>query len=232
VHRTAGRKPRDFKIESVKMAQYYSNAYFTLAAGSAANSREGFLRKRSPAVAGPCGLDYGRPLPPGSLRWASQLGSVFACLPSSGMTGPLEKRAWTFQESFLSRRTLVYGEQQLSFKCQTRHIWEDGDVRPASRAFFYRKPTVSSGLNVTPQASHLSKKQMQTLHWWYHLLPEFTARAIQDPSDRLAALSGIAERFHETLQCRYLFGLWEIDIIRGLLWKDRNDSRYKVVHLK
>lgn len=38
------------------------------------------------------------------------------------------------------------------------------------------------------------------------------------PSDKLTALSGIAEQFHAKLQCGYLAGLWRDHLLRGLQW--------------
>lgn len=208
-------------IESVKMAQYYSNAYLTLAAGCAADSRDGFLTKRLSAPAGPCRLDYTRPDVPAWGQSATLRGSVLACLPSSEDVGPLEKRAWTYQESILSRRTLVYGKEQLMFRCEQARFNEAGMSLPWRQTYTNsNQPIASSSSSIPAQIPIVPERKAVALRRWYSILGDYTTRAMRDPNDKLTAISGIAQSLHETLQCRYLFGLWETDMIRGLLWTD------------
>lgn len=54
---------------------------------------------------------------------------------------------------------------------------------------------------------------------WNHFLGIYSQRAMTDPLDKLAALAGMAKRVQHLLRCKYLFGIWEGDLIRSLLWK-------------
>lgn len=208
----------DFNIESLKMSQYYGNAYFTLSAGCAARSQDGFLASRPPAPAAPCSLDYYRP--PNGVSATSPLGSVYVCLPSSKTIGPLEKRAWTFQEKILTRRELLYGQEQISFRCIERQIFENGTSSIRTQITPYLN---TRGLELTP----LAEQKAELLRRWYSMLQQYTRRELTDPADKLTALAGIAQVMHNTLQCKYLFGLWEDDMIRGMQWATNTDRYSK-----
>lgn len=52
----------------------------------------------------------------------------YSSLPRLRRYGPIETRAWCFQELTLSKR-MIYGEQQMSFHCRERMISEDGYYR-------------------------------------------------------------------------------------------------------
>lgn len=55
---------------------------------------------------------------------------------------------------------------------------------------------------------------------WYELLAIYTRRNLTNDRDGLPALSGIANEFQRTRDTgRYLAGLWETDLLRGLLWR-------------
>lgn len=59
----------------------------------------------------------------------------------------------------------------------------------------------------------------KTLSMWYQSLYDFTQRKLSNPHDVFAAIASIAKLAKEVLQSRYLAGLWEADLVRGLLWK-------------
>ncbi|KAL9120261.1 MAG: hypothetical protein Q9187_003183 [Circinaria calcarea] len=208
---------KDFLVESQKMAQYYGNAYLTLVAGSAADCQDGILAIR-PQPARHCRLVYSRPGGLGDNRADPIHSFVYACLPVSSKVGPIEGRAWTLQEAILSPRLLVYGQEQISFTCQRRTIYEDGTSSPAQWKNQARH-TKTPRLDVIAQRPNPALVKAEMLREWYNIVHQYTVRNMKDPNDKLTALVGIAERISNTLRCKYLFGLWEDDLIRGLLWR-------------
>lgn len=208
---------KDFLVESQKMAQYYGNAYLTLVAGSAADCQDGILATRPQPMASPCRLFYSRPGDLGDNRADPVYSFVYACLPASAKVGPIEGRAWTLQEAILSPRLLVYGQEQIAFTCKRRKIHEDGTSFPAK----WENPgnyTITPSLDMIAQRPKPALAKAEMLRRWYIIIHDYTRRKMKDPNDKLTALVGIAERISNTLQCKYLFGLWEDDLIRGLLW--------------
>lgn len=54
---------------------------------------------------------------------------------------------------------------------------------------------------------------------WYAMVENYTKRKLSHPSDKLPAISGLAEAFEEASGITgYVAGLWEEDLIEGLLW--------------
>ncbi|KAG1804418.1 heterokaryon incompatibility protein-domain-containing protein [Suillus subaureus] len=55
---------------------------------------------------------------------------------------------------------------------------------------------------------------------WRNVLYDYTRRAVSDPSDRLVAISGIAQLFQRSWGSsnRYIAGLWERNLSSDLLW--------------
>ncbi|RAQ98957.1 hypothetical protein DDE82_008736 [Stemphylium lycopersici] len=181
----------DWEAEACKIAQVYSNAELTIVAGRSDDSAKGFLQLIEEPLLPPQPIPYHRPkLQAAGLR---RFGKCFLALNRSIRSGPVDERAWCFQESVLSRRMIVYGMQQLSFKCREicsyedgsyiRYKWSDGGRYDLS------SPLVGQGFS-----------QEDILSRWYQLTQEYSYRDVYDPTDNFAALAGVALRFHDALK--------------------------------
>jgi hypothetical protein len=53
---------------------------------------------------------------------------------------------------------------------------------------------------------------------WLSIVEEYSAKMITHPTDRLPALSGIAQIMQERTGDEYIAGLWRRDLVAGLLW--------------
>jgi hypothetical protein len=53
---------------------------------------------------------------------------------------------------------------------------------------------------------------------WYRTIPYYSSRDLIYAKDKLPAISGYAHKLHETIGGKYLAGLWEMDLVLGLLW--------------
>ena len=215
-------KLEDFIAESSKMAQYYNNAYITIAAGCSADSRTGFLSPRPKAALLPCPMAYA-PYPDSDASnglHINQMGTVYVRLPVSKKVGPLESRAWTFQEAELSRRVLMYGKDQFSLNCQKRQMYEDGMVvLSSSRGYQYGATAVQGRNIITIRRQAVTESiKSETLRIWCAAVQKFSFRAMKDPNDKLTALAGMAQYIEPTINSDYLFGMWADDLVRGLLW--------------
>jgi hypothetical protein len=54
---------------------------------------------------------------------------------------------------------------------------------------------------------------------WYRTVERYTVRGISKQFDILPAIGGLASRFRELVDDRYVAGVWEKDLHQGLLWK-------------
>lgn len=197
----------DWEYESKRMAQVYGNAELTIIAGRSADVRAGFISNHHRGAVEPCAIPVGTSVP---------RASVFVSLPRSLKSGPIDTRGWCFQEKLLSRRALVFGEEQLIFQCQTRTVSEDGYVISAAGLPSFLQPDSFSSID------DKTRQREMTLKGWYEFLQQFTMRELSNPHDIFAAIASIAELAQRVLGSRYLAGVWEADMVRGLLWKPRH----------
>ncbi|OLN81227.1 hypothetical protein CCHL11_07281 [Colletotrichum chlorophyti] len=196
----------DWAFESQRMAQVYGNAELTLIAGRSSDARLGFIVNDIHQKAQPCAIPLSR----------SNKDTLSFGIPRSGRMGPVSTRGWCFQEEKLSGRAIIFGEEQLIYQCREERNFEDGkadfqDLHPT-----FLMPGFSLG------REHSAAEKEETLELWYSIVDMFTTRALSNPHDVFAAIASIAKLAKDVLRSRYLAGIWEADLVRGLLWKPRH----------
>ncbi|KAB8293063.1 hypothetical protein EYC80_007423 [Monilinia laxa] len=111
------------------------------------------------------------------------------------------KRGWTFQEDQLSPRKLYFGKRMVYMSAGK--LCEAADGTGFSRKTYF----------------NFESTLEQTLSECYNLVGEYTKRKLCFEQDRFPAISAltrtICDRFPSQ---RYLAGLWESDLHKGLLW--------------
>ena len=193
---------QDWEYESQRMAQVYGNATLTVTAGRSDDARNNFLVNDLGQDGHYCEFP---------LDEEEGSASAFVRLRRSRAHGPIEKRGWCLQEKMLSRRVLVFGEEQLIFWCLKRTEWEDGSsVNQSGSALNFALSAMGGDLN---------SRRIRSLKLWDSLLIDFSKRHLSNPHDIFAAIASVAGLLSEAMQSRYLAGLWECDLVRGLLWK-------------
>jgi hypothetical protein len=217
----------DFRVESLKMAQYYSNAYVPISAACSSDSRDSFLHQRPPAPATPC-----------QVPCRSDDGAAF--MVTLGVdesapiyrTGPIDARAWTYQERVLSARLLIFTARQAIFECQHTRFFEQGYCRHISRQ--YGRPTAIPwslveemrlcSLASTTGAAAVGSSEIvggrASVHrLWASIVSLYSARRISDANDRMTALAGVAQVLRPHAGGLYIWGLWATNFVAGLLWR-------------
>lgn len=208
--------PTDWEHESKMMAEVYGNATLTVIAGRTGDSRLGFLTSHMKQEEPPCALPLGQKDEDGT-----DTGDVFLCLPRRMLRGVINTRGWCFQEMVLSRRKLTYEVDQVCFSCQRLERAEDGNTmvhnsyQLRSRLF---RALPSSVVDVENLEVEREQLRTQMLQLWYQAVFEYSYRQLTNPHDIFAAISSIAQLAKRSIRSRYLAGLWEVDIVRGLLW--------------
>ncbi|KAK3690494.1 heterokaryon incompatibility protein-domain-containing protein [Podospora appendiculata] len=115
---------------------------------------------------------------------------------------PICNRAWTYQEWILSSRLLVFTTVGIYLVCGEREL-----------------PTfhIAQQLRL-PRPDELSSGPF----YWSLVVHDFCAKRMTNPTDKLPAIAGLAQRFHEIsggALGRYYAGLWEVDLAVSLLWR-------------
>lgn len=108
----------DWAVQSTNIRHIYGNADLTIVAGRGKDARDGFLEPKYKSTVPEAQLPYRSPEKPDSACWIN--------LSRNYDIGPTNNRAWCYQESLIARRMIIYGEQQLSFRCCERFEYEDG----------------------------------------------------------------------------------------------------------
>lgn len=189
------------------MASVYGNADLVLAASSASSTEDGFLKERKgyreSYLPLRCVQNKERTL---ALRYRLLQPKYMA-----PMLNPLDRRAWALQERLLARRYLAIGTHDMSWACMTSTACECEWWRAAS---IWRHETV----NIKKLMRDSTDKDLGRL-WRQRVLRDYFRRRLSVPSDNLVALSALASIFHTEFRSKYYAGIWEGDLIPGLLWE-------------
>ncbi|KAK3291387.1 HET domain protein [Chaetomium fimeti] len=190
----------DWEAEAARMAAVYSNATLTFAATEAADPSEGCCPRYSRAFPIPLEGDD-----KALVRFQDNLNL-------NGGDAALNTRGWAFQEAALSRRMVCFDNDQLLWKCTSRHESEDG-LRVVSEA------TPNTGdWNVWACLAQLGSGKPSYV-FWYKMMEDYSGRKFTFEKDKLPALAGIVEVFEDHVDDAPLVGLWHGDILDGLLWR-------------
>lgn len=160
-------------------------------------------------------------------------------------------RAWTLQEYLLSPRVVSFSADEVQWMCRTIRACECGNPeeldtprletlqREIKRVQAKEEQTRPGGNYDDNDDIGLADFDLM-LHcyrFWDDIVQTYCRRELTWARDKLPALSGVAHEFAQTLNegsrsdmaptrpSRYLAGLWEDDIYRGLCWVNGNDSR-------
>lgn len=204
---------KDRELE--RMRSYYADSYVTIIAASASRASEGFLQTRRDNL-DPASVTIPFVLPTDGSIGTISLASWLATTPSYEPTRePVHKRGWCMQEYFLSPRQLIFAWHTLQYRCQTetRNIGGADNPHWVSSA---RQPVPKRDLPRSPKTREEKEKIRKA---WNAIIENYTKRALSVASDKLVAFAALAEEFQGTIQSPYLAGLWESELLPGLLWK-------------
>ncbi|KAG1726720.1 heterokaryon incompatibility protein-domain-containing protein [Suillus paluster] len=208
----------DKQCEIPQMCDIYQGAYVTIIAASSQKVSEGFLHNRK------------RPIETLLPFWCpdGKLGTISVDDTESADPSkePVNRRAWCFQERLLSPRTLVYASHTLQYQCQAamNDIGDIWNYLPSKELGELRLPDVM--MSRIPYGTLSSDDVPALLAAWEGVLSDYTQRAVSHPSDRLVAISGIAQLFQHRWgnSNRYIAGLWERNLSADLLWYRHSPS--------
>jgi hypothetical protein len=191
----------DWARHAEHMDQIYENALLVVAAVSSNNGSVPFLGAEAPSTRS-CyhSVGIGPRVPD-----ASGNGEPISCLRArrrevllspTWIHGPLEERAWAWQERHCAVRILSFTDIEAKWRC---------------------KVTVACECQYEYQYEHQLEHEA-TLENWHTWVGEYSNRDLTYDTDRLPAIASVASRLHATLQTNYLAGLWEEELPFNLGW--------------
>lgn len=211
--------PVDKKTEIRKMKSVYEGATLTIIAASAELSTDGFLHKRSNPSSDPIG----------DLPFWTPDGEVGRCYIDRtdydhSRKDPVHTRAWTMEEWILSKRRLIFSQQEILWKCRSFRD-HDGGVHqryaglPAELELFkntLKRNPVLSGDDAVNTEDLLEAEWQRD---WPEVLSQYTRRTVTDGRDRFIAIDGLVQKLCQSLNLHYVAGLFEEDALLGLCWR-------------
>ncbi|KAF2015732.1 HET-domain-containing protein, partial [Aaosphaeria arxii CBS 175.79] len=139
-------------------------------------------------------------------RKRSELASVFR-------ESLYERRAWTFQERFLSIRRLYFTNEQVYFHCENA-LWSE------DRYEYFQQSVdplgLSPSLTWTPGETNMSHKEMR--YAYYQLARQYSQRLFSYEKDRLNAFGGITSSMIREWSWPFSCGIPIPSLDGSLLW--------------
>ncbi|RYN39767.1 hypothetical protein AA0112_g3660 [Alternaria arborescens] len=192
----------DWARHAEHMDQIYENALLVVAAVSSNNGSVPFLGTEAPSTRsyyhsvgiGPRVSDASDGREPISCLRARRREVL---LSPTWIDGPLESRAWAWQERHCAVRILSFTDLEVKWRC---------------------KVTVACECQYEDAAYKQRDEQKATLKNWHTWIGEYSTRDLTYGTDRLPAIASVASRLHTALESNYLAGLWEVKLPFNLGW--------------
>ncbi|KAI0325396.1 HET-domain-containing protein [Cubamyces sp. BRFM 1775] len=220
---------KDMHHELARMRDVYRHAFLTIDAGSAAKVSEGFLQDRildpMPEAVLPFICPPGNPFEQSAdgawvgMVYLVEKWSMISTRPHSISNGKptshTASRGWCLQERLLSTRSLVFTTQTLQLRCHT----QTHNVGGADHLGFYDVPRLPDTVFHPDRHVVPGSEEWKDIHYrWWEIVEDYTRRKLSKPSDKLVAISALAEMFAPTLGPGYLAGLWRRTLLTDLFW--------------
>ncbi|KAF2465673.1 HET-domain-containing protein [Lindgomyces ingoldianus] len=224
--------PEDWLAEASTMQDVYKNSFLNISALGAADDEGGCFVKRDPKGVSPTVVHLKRRdnEEPEPFRFELEKGWAWRLTFQSE---PIVTRAWVVQERLLSPRVLHFGRKQVFWECrqlnaceihpETVHCYGDDEDKeftlPQEKHAHPWKQLLGG-----PDRRHVDDPYEQLFADWNAIIYIYTESNLTVPSDKLIALSGVANDMKCALDKlrtgphRYLAGLWEERLREDLLW--------------
>jgi hypothetical protein len=241
----------DWHFQSAEMASIYRNAYLTIAAAASDNSDGGCFQDRKPStvldfpeshwhyVSSPRAEPYGTKSSIPRPRNIPKFRGFVRRLPLVKdliLQSPLNERAWTFQETTLSKRVIYFTKDQLIWRCQEGFRSEDGylgkkfaldheHVRSSSYDLYNKKVQVQIRTGDPRECAEIHDLRPSGDPWW-EWVHDYSSRKLSYIKDRYAAFAGISVFYQDLNGCSIIAGLRSTHLPEDLLWirSDSNSS--------
>jgi hypothetical protein len=199
----------DWKRESVRMEQVYSNAKCVLAASSASSSMEGFLNRHTAL--------------PSFIPLQSESGDIsYISKNIDNFKGDVDEsilntRGWTLQERALAQRTIHFSKNQVYFECSK-------GVQCESLIRYTNESASLLGDSDFPSAVETRYKGGRVM-LVQSLYNQYSKRAFWDAQDRPIGISGLERRLALAFNTRGGYGVFQSFLERNLLWKKGDETQ-------
>ncbi|KAF5870962.1 putative heterokaryon incompatibility protein [Botrytis fragariae] len=124
--------------------------------------------------------------------------------------GDYHSRGWTFQEHRLSRRMIIFKNDELHWQCQCS-VWHEEMI-----------PDTEIDKFIGPRQKFITAG-FPDLYSLGHILSEFNKTELRYDEDALPAISGLLSVLSRTFTGGFLYGIPEMFFERGLGWRSSSE---------
>ncbi|KAF2109819.1 heterokaryon incompatibility protein-domain-containing protein, partial [Lophiotrema nucula] len=188
---------QDWEIESVKMADIYSNSYLTIAATAQPDSTCSLFTDRWTKMHASCAQPQ---------LWIGYDHFKTEYYHSLNVGAPLLRRAWAYQERLLAPRILQVHAEELYWECKAGIRCECGVLDCSTP----RSVSTVDGIRLKGLLARVNEPSVSLatlLLGWTDIVCGYTKLSLSHESGRLAALLGIANKFQNPRMGRYFAGM-------------------------
>ncbi|KAL8691193.1 MAG: hypothetical protein Q9224_004232 [Gallowayella concinna] len=216
--------PKDKVVQIQQMNHTYSRAVATLIATEGSHSNVPLSRHQYHSVSTD---SEGRELL-GSRQVIRNIQGLrlVAALPSMSEVIAMSRwntRAWTMQEAELSHASLIFGKDQVMFRCAQEVFKEDFVAEVTGEGYRQMQSTSQPWQNSQASERRVApaedKDWPMTFEMYARLVESYTLRAMTYPTDILPAFQGMSQVLHAVCGWKILNGLVEDVIDFSLLWR-------------
>ena len=223
------------------MANIYKNAAITISAAITSDCGQGFLEDRTDVQ---LRLDTSICLPFMSTEdpeTRQVLDWLYIC-PEAQMghkiwrfdEEPINRRAWTYQESTLAPRLLIFGSGPPQWHCKESWKIYGLDIHPDDLPHpicvtTTTKLSTRDGRLIPEETFRYAerpdppKDEIGLWPSWFPLLENYSRRELSVHTDKLPAISALAAEHQSSDNGEYAAGLWKGSLPRSLLWRRKSD---------
>ncbi|KAH7265795.1 heterokaryon incompatibility protein-domain-containing protein [Fusarium solani] len=204
----------DWRHEAARFGHYYRNSVLTLAATGASSSDQGLFLPRPGLLVPKEPLVYQEISSDGNVNEVA----VRLTAPEWNKEieySPLLQRVWATQERYLSTRILHFTPHCVLWECHRLRATEADPsglhTEKVMRVWGRDHKFISTLRYIQGDDSNIQAS-------WRSFIEGYAGTLFSYPSDRLSALSGIAESMKHRIGENYIAGLWENSIPQDLCW--------------
>jgi hypothetical protein len=139
---------------------------------------------------------------------------------------PLNQRGWVFQERFLARRVLHFGERHMGWECReldALEMFPEGLPQASSTGSMSKSKVASTMATLTPQSGQTS--DLKFVELWQNLVKDYSKCKLTYPKDKLIAFAGVAKFMMKARTDGYAAGMWEKGSVYDLAWWRLSEDR-------
>lgn len=199
----------DWEMQSAQMAQIYGNAIAVICAAASSSCHQGFLERNKTSASikfqskidstiyGHFNISFNDNFKFGHGNFDAARLDTYYCKWAF--------RGWTHQELYLARHAIIFGRRKIHHRCSDM-VWTENEA------------TKRDGIKISLNKRSIQEKDDTVRSGWIDAVHYFANREFSIISDRLPAISGLAETVSGSCPDQYLAGIRRSYLHHDLIW--------------